>query len=88
MTTPDGGLAPVRRGRGRASEAAPDPVPEWDDADLARGQAAAVLGALGRMQLRLDVLAREQADGFARLTALLEDLQARLDVDGRGRGAP
>jgi hypothetical protein len=35
-----------------------------------------VLGALARMQLRLDVLAREQSDLFAQVLARLDQLAA------------
>jgi len=67
-------MAPVRR-RG----AAPTPAPEaYDDAEVARGQADAVLGALGRMQLRLDVLAREQAEALDKILTTLDRLSARL----------
>ena len=62
---------PARRRRG-ASEGV-----DYDSADLARGQAAAVLGVLGRMQLRLDVLAREQSAAFARIEARLTELERR-----------
>lgn len=48
------------------------PMEAYDNAEIARGQADAVLGALGRMQLRLDVLAREQSEALARIEALLE----------------
>lgn len=49
------------------------------DAEFARGQGDAVLGALGRMQLRLDVLAREQSETFDRVLTSLENLERRLD---------
>lgn len=66
-------LSPVRRGR--AGRQAPEQV---DEADLARGQAAAVLGALGRLQLRVDVLAREQAEALRAIRELLEGLDQRV----------
>lgn len=68
-------LSPVRR-RGltpAASEAYADP-------EIARGQADAVLGALGRMQLRLDLLAREQSESLGMITQVLEQLLERLDA--------
>jgi hypothetical protein len=65
---------PARRRRGGGDS------PAYDDADLARGQAAAVLGVLGRMQLRLDVLAKEQAAAFARLDERLTALEASLST--------
>lgn len=68
-------ISPVRR---RAAQAA---VPQpFDEAEVARGQADAVLGALGRMQLRLDVLAREQADALDRILTTLDRLGDRLDA--------
>jgi hypothetical protein len=80
MTTRPGGdgapLAPTRRTRSAPAQ----PAPDFDDADVARGQAAAVLGALGRMQLKLDVLAREQSEALARIEAML----LKLDRPGPG----
>lgn len=64
-------IAPVRR-RGQA------PEPSFEDAEVARGQSDALLGALGRMQLRLDVLAREQAETLDRVLVSLERVEARL----------
>lgn len=74
MSTPlESRLAPARR-RAPEDEHGADDL----EADVARGQAAAVLGALGRFQLRLDVLARAQQDSWAAVTAQLEDLSGRL----------
>ena len=74
----EGGLAPARRTRGRLSSAFAAPaLDDVAEADIARGQIDAVFGTLARMQLRLDVLAREQADSFATITALLEQLASR-----------
>jgi hypothetical protein len=39
-----------------------------------------VLGALARMQLRLDVLAREQSDMFAQVMARLDEIAASSGV--------
>jgi hypothetical protein len=39
-----------------------------------------VLGALARMQLRLDVLAREQSDLFAQVLARLDEIAALSGV--------
>ncbi|MCU1586569.1 MAG: hypothetical protein JWN31_62 [Frankiales bacterium] len=79
MTAPrrDAPLSPVRRrgGGGQASQA----QESYADAEVARGQADAVLGALGRMQLRLDVLGREQSEALGSILAQLEQLTARLD---------
>jgi hypothetical protein len=78
MTRPDESLAPNRRSR-RATPAAAGPPTDYDEAEVARGTAAAVLGALGRMQLKLEVLAREQSEALARVEARLEALQQQLD---------
>ena len=67
-------LSPMRR-RGNSSSA---PVEAYADAEVARGQADAVLGALGRMQLRLDVLAHEQSEALALITSTLEQVVDRL----------
>ncbi len=77
MTAPrrEAPLSPVRR-RGNPQPAPPE---SYADAEVARGQADAVLGALGRMQLRLDVLGREQSEALASILAQLEYLTARLD---------
>lgn len=68
-------LSPVRR-RGAAIAGAEG----YADAEVARGQADAVLGALGRMQLRLDLLAKEQSDSLGMITQVLEQLLERLDA--------
>ena len=82
MTTPRDpdprqSMAPVRR---RSTPAAPTAAPHFDEAEIARGQADALLGALGRMQIRLDLLSREQADHFDRIATALERLNERLDA--------
>ena len=86
MTSPinDGSLAPARRNRARFSPVVPivptAPTPtEFSGAEIARGQADAVLGALARMQLKLDLLTREHSDSLARVEALLARLEHRLD---------
>ena len=66
-------LAPVRRRGGPHTE-------PYEDAEVVRGQADAVLGALGRMQLRLDVLAREQGHALDQIVTALNRLTARLDA--------
>jgi hypothetical protein len=76
MSRPNEPLAPVRRAR--QQPAATTPASDYDDAEVARGQAAAVLGAMGRMQLKLEVMSREQQDAVARLTELLESVDRRL----------
>jgi hypothetical protein len=63
------------RRRGNSSSA---PAEAYADAEMARGQADAVLGALGRMQLRLDVLAHEQSEALALITSTLEHVADRL----------
>ena len=81
MTRPanDSALAPARRGRTRFSQDDTPVTSQFEDAEVARGQAAAVLGALARMQLRLDVVAREQTDKFAAVMALLAEINNKLD---------
>jgi hypothetical protein len=82
-------LSPVRR-RGGAQAA--QSQESYADAEVARGQADAVLGALGRMQLRLDLLAREQSEALGSILAQLEHLTARLDrlddASGPAAGGP
>lgn len=82
MTTPRDpdsrqSMAPVRR---RSTPTPPPAAPHFDEAEIARGQADALLGALGRMQIRLDLLSREQADHFDRIASALERLNERLDA--------
>lgn len=71
-------LTPAATPRSRRAAAAPDTSADYDEAELQRGLAAAVLGSLGRLQLRLDALAREQSDAFVGLKAQLADLDRRL----------
>jgi hypothetical protein len=59
--------------------AAPVAQEPFEDAEVARGQSDAVLGALGRMQLRLDLLAREQSAALDQIYAALDRISARLD---------
>jgi hypothetical protein len=66
-------IAPVRR---RGSQPAAE---SFDDPEIARGQSDALLGALGRMQLRLDVLAREQGEAFDKILSAIDRLNTRLD---------
>jgi hypothetical protein len=76
MTRPDDALAPSRRSRrGPVQPIASD----YDDAEVARGSATALLGALGRMQLKLDLLARQHEDAVGRLEAKLDKLQQTID---------
>ncbi|MDP9164492.1 MAG: hypothetical protein M3O32_00180 [Actinomycetota bacterium] len=73
----------ARRTRARVGDAdnAAPARPEFDQSDVARSESAAVLAALARLQLRVDLLAREQSDMFQRLMAAYEDLYARLIWD-------
>ena len=80
----DGGFSSVPARRRRLEAPAP-PAPEYDDHDLARGQAAAVLGVLGRLQLRIDVLAREQEAAFDRIEARLSAIEAGLSAPPAAR---
>lgn len=78
MTGPrrDSPLSPVRR---RGGGGAPAPVDSsYTDPEIARGQSDAVLGALGRMQLRLDLLAQEQSEALGMITQVLEQVLDRL----------
>ncbi|MDP3713018.1 MAG: hypothetical protein Q8R60_11120 [Mycobacteriales bacterium] len=82
MTRPDEGLAPARRGRpapASGSAAAPT-ASDYDSTEVARGQTVALLGALGRVQLKLDLLAREQSEVMARLLELAEGIDRRLEA--------
>ena len=84
MTSPtnDGALAPARRNRARFAptvQKAPSGA-DFTEAEVARGQSDAVLGALARMQLKLDVLTREHADSLARVEALLSRLDQKLTL--------
>lgn len=78
MTRPDESLAPSRRSRRTGAPAAPQ-ASDYDEAEVARGQSAALLGALGRLQLRFDVVAREQAEAIERLEAKVDALQQTID---------
>ena len=71
MTESDEALRPALKRPERAERVdrrddpapAPPPpaaVPEVDDADLERGRTLAVIAAIGRLQMSLDVLARQQ----------------------------
>jgi hypothetical protein len=78
--TQEGTLAPTRR---RRAQGVPLGSPEaqqaeFDEAEIARGQSAAVLGALARMQLRLDVLAREQSEVLAKVLEALDEINQKL----------
>jgi hypothetical protein len=75
MTRSDESLAPNRRSRRAASGVEHS---DYDEDEVARGTAAAVLGALGRMQLKLDVLALEQAEALARIEDRLVALDERI----------
>lgn len=76
---PRAGLTPARRGRDRGRQVTADETaPPTDDADLQRGLAAAVLSAMGRTQLKLDAMSRQQADQMAALQARLAALDSRM----------
>lgn len=64
MTESDETLRPaLKRPERREEPPAPAPAapePEVDDADLERGRTLAVIAAIGRLQMSLDVLARQQ----------------------------
>ena len=95
MTDPTYDAPVPRSGRGRLGRpAAPQPsVPAFEPAEVSQGLAGAVLGALGRMQIRLDLMAKEQSDALAavhsRVEALAESLDALVASFGRpGNAAP
>ena len=69
---------PARGRLGRPAPAAAEPT-ALEPSEVLQGQSAAVLGALARMQLRLDVLAREQSDLFAQVLARLDELAATAE---------
>ncbi|MDT7537972.1 MAG: hypothetical protein QOI82_1557 [Actinomycetota bacterium] len=74
-------MKPARRGRDRlrpGAAAATEPGVEADDADLQRGLAAAVLAAMGRTQLRLDAIARQQTEAHDEIRARLAALEAGI----------
>lgn len=75
MTRPDDALAPSRRNRRGGLPQASD----YDEAEVARGSATALLGALGRMQLKLDLLARQHEESIARLEAKVDRMQQTID---------
>jgi len=73
-------LRPAWRRQERAAEPAPAPaetaaqpaaVAAEDDGDLERGRTLALVAALGRLQMSLDVLARQQKKHH-------DDVEARL----------
>ena len=78
MTRPDESHAPSRRSR-RSGTAAPVLASDYDDAEVARGSSTALLGALGRMQLKLDLMAREHTEVLERLEAKVDALQQTID---------
>ena len=83
MTSPaqDGAFAPASRNRSRftAVPAVAPSVGDYADAEVARGQSDAIFGALARLQLKVDVLTREHSDALARVEALLQQLDNKLD---------
>ena len=65
-------LRPSRRSQ-------PEPAAPVDEtSDLERGRTVALLAVLGRVQLRLDQLAKNQADFHAESLAGLARIEARL----------
>jgi hypothetical protein len=75
-------VKPARRGRDRLRPGGPPPASapaiDVDDADVQRGLAAAVLAAMGRAQLRLDAIARQQTDSHEEIRARLAALEASI----------
>ena len=70
MTESDDALRPAWK-RSRAEEGAPVAEPAEDEGDLERGRTLALVAALGRLQMSLDVLQRQQRKHH-------EDVEARL----------
>lgn len=83
MTESDEALRPaLKRPERREDPPAPAQAPEptVDDADLERGRTLAIIAAIGRLQMSLDVLARQQKkhqdaveDRLARIERTLTD---------------
>jgi hypothetical protein len=81
-------LAPGRRVARSASRPVLD-VPTYTASEVAHGQTAAVLGALGRMQLQVDVLNRQLSDAVTQLESKLDEVLACLrseDIVGTADG--
>ena len=78
------GSVPAGRGLGRLTkQAAPTEVrPQFTEAEVTQGQSDAMLGGLTRLQLRVEVLAREQSDMFAQILDLLVDLKRGEQTSG------
>lgn len=77
---------PDRRRRLAAGAAAEDAADSLDD--LERGRTAALLAALGRLQLRVDVLAKQQEQVLDRLVTAVEGLERRLATGGDPSSPP
>lgn len=71
-------VTPARRERTRPGRRHEQPEVDEELADLERGRTAALLSTLGRMQLRLDLLAREQREALASLQSSVEAIERRL----------
>jgi hypothetical protein len=86
----EGGLRPAWRRDRRAVDLTPAPAPEEQpaptaaepavpvDEDLERGRTLALLAALGRIQLSLDVLARQQQRQADDVDERLSRIERRL----------
>ena len=77
MTRPDESLAPSRRSR--RGGLAPQAPSDFNEAEIAHGSATALLGALGRMQLKLDLMTRVHTEAIGRLEAKVDRLQQTID---------
>jgi hypothetical protein len=82
MTESDEALRPAwKRPDRRAEPAAPEasaPEPHLDDDDLERGRTLAVIAAIGRLQMSLDVLARQQKKHQESVEARLARIERAL----------
>lgn len=86
MTESDEALRPVwgreRRGEAEPSPAPPEPAaaaePPVDDTELERGRTLAVIAAIGRLQMSIDVLARQQKKHQESVEARLARIERAL----------
>lgn len=88
MTESDDALRPASRRPERRADAppaepapavAPEPAePPVDDADLERGRTLALVAAIGRLQMSLDVLARQQKKHHEVVEARLARIERAL----------
>ena len=85
MTEADDALRPAWKRSDRRDEPAaaappapPEPEPAVDEDDLERGRTLALVAALGRMQMSLDVLQRQQRKHIEAVEARLARIERAL----------